>query len=381
MSKKGPKIGVIGLGHWFNRLAEGLSDSAITVSKAMGRKSFSERADQLRALGINESNYYIGNPNGSIPKEFFNGIDAVYISSPNSRHYIEAMETLESGKYAIVEKTLATNEEDFNSIMAMIERKGYSAKTYLHLHYIHKQLTMKMDGILTRLAGRYGKVQAVSAAFLEKYTEEDGHRKWIFSMREGGIFMDWIHPYEILFHGAKADSVKLSDANPLIINSKFGSEDPSGIDATVTVNGSLFEKDAIAAIRVGKGADTDLKRFRFYFKGGIFAEFNFLNSNAEFSSPGRGTWSVVANGSGRREVLESGEPSGPDTSQLFASDIIEFCSGGKRVGLSTDEIRRLYQPQWDFQKMIKRKKPSADPKIISEFITSAKAGKVDRYGV
>lgn len=350
-------MGVIGLGHWFQRLVVGLSGSEITITKALGRKSYSERKDQLDALGIKESNYYVSLPNGTIPGAFFEDIDVVYISDPNKFHYIQAMQALKNGKFAIIEKTLATNEDEFNKIIDFIVKNCYQQKVYLHLHYIHKQLTLKMDGILSRLVNKYGKVQKVSATFLESHNEEDMHRLWVLSMDEGGIFMDWIHPFEILFYGAMADSVKLSDANMLIINREYSDEDPSAVDALAKANGNYFEKDTEIAIRVGKGSKEDLKCVRFYFKDSIFAEFNYIHSYLEFGSQNRGTWRLVNNKGNKMEMLESDAPTGPNTSEIFAKEIVAFCDGEK-VGLTISEIRRLFKPQWDFQRLMEGRQPT-----------------------
>jgi hypothetical protein len=378
LASKRPKIGVIGLGHWFERLSEGLSGSAISVTKAMGRKSFEERAERLAALGVTKSNYYTGFPDGTIPEDFFHDVEAVYVSSPNSLHYRQTIQTLEKSKYAIVEKTLATNEHDFNEIINFIRKNDYERMLYLHLHYLHKQLTLNMSGILADAVKDYGKVKGVSATFLEGYKEADKRRQWIFSMEEGGIFMDWMHPYEVLFYGSKAESAKLLDASLFVMNKDYGEKYPSGVEALSEVNGEYFEKDASAEIRIGKGSTEDVKRARFYFDDNISAEFNFLNSEEEFGSDKRGSWRLVRKKEGKTEVLKSDEPKGPDTSEIFASEIIELCNG-KKVGLTVDEIKKLYGPQWDFQRLIGDKTPIADHEKVKEFIKKGSLNEVGGY--
>lgn len=364
LTDRTPSIGIIGLGHWFDRLSAGLSSSSIRISKAMGMKSFSERAGRLAELGIGEESYYRGDADGSIPQAFFEGIDAVYISSPNSLHYRQAMQALEHGKYAIVEKTLATNERDFDSMLDYMARNSLDRLMYLHLHYIHKQLTLAMDGILSRATREYGAATGVAATFLEEYRESDRHRKWLFSMGEGGIFMDWIHPYEVLFNGARADSAKLEGVRLYSLHSGYGTGDPSGAEATVRVSGRHFAKGATAMVRVGKGSGTQMKRVRFHFENGERLDFDFLNNEQEFNGARRGSWRL-ADGAGR--VLMSGEPSGPDSSELFARDIVELCNGRNR-GLTADEIRRLYAPQWDYQRLAKGRSVESDAASVRRFI-------------
>jgi hypothetical protein len=364
VENSGIKIGVIGLGHWFQRLVVGLSGSGITITKAAGRKSYNERKGQLGALGIEKPNYFVRLPDGTIPEPFFEDIAAVYISSPNRYHYLQLMQAIKHEKFTIVEKTLATNEDMFNRITDFIVRNGHQRRIYLHLHYMHKQLTLQMDAILSNLVNRYGKIQKVSATFLESHNEEDMHRLWVLSMDEGGIFMDWIHPFEILFYGAMADSVKLYDANTLIIDRGYSDVDPSVVDALAKVNGKYFEQDTDAAIRVGKGAKEDMKCIKFYFRGGLYAEFDYIHSFQEFSSQNRGTWRLVRMRDNIVELLESGAPTGPNTSEIFAKEIVAFCHG-EEVGLSIDEIKQLFQPQWDFQRLIKGKQPIFVPVLPS----------------
>ena len=378
MENKRPKLGVIGLGHWFVRLSEGISDSEILVSKAMGRKCFEERAEQLTMLGVTKDNYYIGSPDGTIPESFFNGLDAVYVSSPNSLHCRQTMQILEKGKYAIVEKTLATNEHDFNEIIRFIEENDYEKMVYLHLHYIHKQLTLSMSRILADLVKDYGRVKRVSATFLEGYDEVDKSRNWIFSREEGGVFMDWIHPYEILFQGSEVKSAKILDASFFIMNEDYDKENPSGVEVLSKINGEYFEKDASAAIRVGKGSTGDVKRVRFYFDDNLFAEFNFMNSEDEFGSDKRGNWKLLRKKQDNTKVLKFNEPRGPNSSEIFANEIIQLCNG-KNTGLVIDEIKRMFDPQWAFQKIMDEKTPIVDPEKIKEFIRNGSLNEVEGY--
>ncbi len=360
------RMGVIGLGHWFERLEQGLTNSAIVVSKAIGTKSFAERAEKLRGFGIDEGSYYRGGGDGSIPQGFFDGIDAVYISSPNSLHCTQTIQSLEKGKYVIVEKTLATNKQDFDSVMALLRVGGSSERVYLHLHYLHKQLTLTLDGLLARLEGSHGKVENVAATFIEAYNDSDKRRKWLFSKGEGGIFMDWIHPYEVLFHGAKASSVRLNDVRLFKLNSEYG-DDPSGVEASATVNGGRFAKNAKAAIRVGKGADSNMKRMRFYLEDTSYLDLDFINSEHEFNGAHRGVWRLM---DGDGIELESGMPKGHDTSQIFAEEIVKLCSG-VNSGLTASDIERLYALQWRFQEMLESKRVISDKGEIDKFIEAA----------
>lgn len=135
------------------------------------------------------------------------------------------------------------------------------------------------------------------------------------------------------------------------------------------MSGRHFGNGADAVIRVGKGAETCMKRARFYFEGGELLDFDFLNNEQEFSSQRRGSWRL-SNSKGK--TLDSGEPAGPNSSELFARDIVELCNGSN-LGLTVAEIKRMYQPQWDFQRIAKNKQVVSDAAGLSKFIEDALA--------
>lgn len=355
------------MGHWFERLYSGLSKSQVNISKAMGTKEFEYRAAQLSKMGITKDNYYVGTRDGAIPERFFDNIDAVYISSPNSLHFTQTMQSLRKGKYAIVEKALATNERDFRNVLRYIAKSGIEKRVYLHLHYMHKQLVLAMPGILAGLTKEYGRIRSASGTFFEKISESDKRRKWLFSMSEGGLFMDWIHPYEVLFYGALAKQVKLDKANLFIMDKDFGS-DASGIETVSSIKGKYFASGAMGSMRIAKGAKESIKSVVFGFDDGIRAEFIFLSSEEEFGTGKRGTFRLLQNKAGKEIGIRKYEASGPDTSEIFAKDIESLCCDGPNPGLSMDEIKKLYGPQWEFQRITNGVTPESGIEEVESFV-------------
>ena len=341
----------------------------VEIYKAMGRKGFSERADALAALGIDASRYYIGAPDGAVPKEFISGLDGVYISSPNSLHSRQAHDVLSSGTCAIVEKTLATNRQEFDSLLEFAEERNAGGMLYLHLHYLHKQLTLQMEGLLRSAVERYGRAKSVSATFLERYSEDERRRSWLFSMSEGGIFMDWIHPFEVLFYGAMAEEVRLADARSFILDARYSKHEPSGVEALAGIRGRYFAAGAKAVIRVGKGSEATVKRIRFYLDDGIAAEFDFRSSENEFGTEERGVFRIVDESNGASTLIGSFAPRGPDSSQIFASEIAALLRGDNR-GMSMAQIARLFEPQWEYQKMLGTNGVVSDSAAVSAFVAA-----------
>ncbi len=341
-------LGAVGFGHWFSRLYRGISKSnEIKLSKVAGVSSFEGKADRLRTMGLDRRHYYRMVPEEGIPEEFFEGLDIVHISDPNQFHAEQTIESLSKGKITITEKTLGVNKQEFVKVMDYIRENGYEKKAYLHLHYMHKLLTMELPGQLMKYAKEHGKVRSVSTVFFEKAGDEDSRRKsWLFSKESGGLFMDWIHPFEILYLGCAADRVDLNGVELYAINKEYDSVNPTGIRAEISLEGRFFSGDATAEMKVAKGVGYSRKTVRLLFESGATLNLNYADSESEFSSSERGTWALYDGG----KVVESGAPMGPDTSELLVNDMLDMCNG-RRAGLEMGMLEKIFEPQWQYQKI------------------------------
>ncbi len=374
------RLGVVGLGHWFEMIHRGLSkNNEVVLSKVVGTRKFSDKAEELRKLNISESNYFcIGEDPFIIPSGFFSSLDVMQISNPNKYHSSQTKQGLEEGLYVITEKTLATNKAEFDDLINFVKSGGYEEKVYLHLHYMHKLLTLNLPAMLEKIIPSHGKINSFSATFFEEANEADRMRSsWIFSPESGGIFMDWIHPYEILLFGAKAQKISLSKINTFIVNPEYDSKNPTGIESFVNVQGNNFTTNAKGVIRISKGLphEAGLKRFVFSFESGSKLYLNFVGSQIEFNSDSRGSWQLVNEDHDQCRILDSGIPRGPATSELLVDDIIKLCKGGGPF-IKIDDIIRIFEPQWDYQRMTKSQESIRDQNQIEMFMRNGLSGRM-----
>lgn len=375
------KLGVVGLGHWFEMIHHGLSkNNAIALKKVVGVRSFEQKERELSNLGITKNNYFaMGKDPFHIPDKFFSGLDVIQISNPNKYHSEQTKQALQKGKYVVTEKTFATNKKDFDKFIKFIKENNYENNVYLHLHYVHKLLTLNLSDILAKITPEHGKVKRFSGTFFEEANESDRKRSaWIFSLDSGGIFMDWVHPYEILFFGAKAQAVKLIDVNNFIVNKEYDSKNPTGVETFLTANGKNFCEDAKGAIRISKGLphETTLKQFIFTMESGAKLHLNFVGSQLEFNSENRGNWQLSIDNKDSCKVVDYGVPKGPVTSELLVGDIIKLCQG-KGPYIKLDDVTRIFEPQWQYQEMMKTKKNITSQKAIDNFMYDGFTGKVE----
>lgn len=358
-------LGAVGIGHWFERLYSGIKNSnRITVTKAAGTNPAESKLDRLKAIGLGAENYYQIRPGTPIPKEFFKDLNIVHISDPNEFHAEQTLQSLGEGKIVVTEKTWGVNKLGFYSVMDHIKENGLEKKAYLHLHYIHKTLTIQLEELLQKYTAQYGKVKAVSATFFERIRPDDARRKeWLFSTANGGLFMDWIHPFEVLYFGAKATGMRLKDIEPYVVNKDYDKLNPTGIHAEVDVFGKFFSDSATAFVRMAKGTKESKKSMRFLFESGSYLDLNYIDSEIEFESSKRGTWEFFDGGI----VIEKGAPSGPTTSEMLVSDMINMCEGEQK-GISLDDAAAIFEPQWKYQELIATKKLRASDKEAERFI-------------
>jgi predicted dehydrogenase len=240
------KLGAIGFGHWFERLYAGMINSnQITLAKVIGVSPIEGKIDRLKKAGLDPDNYYIMEPDGPIPEEFFDDLDIVHVSNPNKFHAQQTLESFQHNKITITEKTWGSTKEEFYTVVDYVKKNGLENKSYLHLHYIHKLLTLELPSLLKRFTAEHGKISAIALTFFEEARDEDERRaRWLFSMENGGLFMDWIHPFEIIYTGCLANSAKLRYVDLYTTKKEYGEDFPTGIRAKLSMEGGYFSSTA-----------------------------------------------------------------------------------------------------------------------------------------
>ncbi len=362
-------LGTVGSGHWVKRLHEILKQhQEIKIVKAVGTRAFNDKKGELERYGISEDRYYRINTGDPLPDTFFKDLDIVHIASPNQFHMSQTMQSLEMDKVTITEKAFATSKEDFDKVVDFVKENGYGNKVTLRLHYLSKTLTNELAGRLPQLIEDHGKIKNVNATFLEKTSEEDARRSWLFKPENGGIFMDWIHPLSIIIHIMKPENIHIEDVKTYIVRPEFDPVNPTAVDTTYRLNGDNFSDSSMTRIRIGKGLDIGLskKQMEIVFEDGASLHLQYLNTEEEFSTGKMGVMEIEKNG----KIIESVEPVGPLSYEVLIKEVLGMLEGGKPY-LTIDDATKIYDPVWKFQEISKQLKPIQDTKAIQNFVASA----------
>lgn len=367
------RLGVIGIGHWFKRLHTGVQRvGGIEVAKGLGTRPYEKKAALMKELGITKEMYYTTDPKtGSIPEQFFEGIDVVQIADPNRFHLRQTVDSLERGKKAVVEKSFAVNKEEFDEFVGYINANGKKNDVYLHLHYMHKMPTQELvaqrDGMLVR----FGKVKEVNATFFEPANDDDKNRTWLFSPENGGLFMDWIHPMEVVFHAFDCMFGNMDDVKTYAVNPAYDRKNPTGVHTSVGLYGKDFIEGAKLNMWIAKGVDqkSSRKSMRFVFESGNYLMLDYVGSEHEFTSARRGGVEL-GRMDGQAYVPETTKMLvGETSSDIYIREIVNLCEG-RNPGFTIGQITELFKPQWDYQSKASDLVPRSNKDEVKKFISA-----------
>ncbi len=361
-----------GLGHWVRRLQATLEErgNQIKLYKAAGTRSYEARKDELERYGIPRERYFSINPSSPLPEGFFEGVDIVYIASPNSFHKSQTEQSILRDKVTVTEKALAVKRKDFDEMVSLIRKKAKNRFT-LGLHYLTKALTVEFGKRLPSLVQSYGKVKSISATFFEETREEDARREWLFKPENGGIAMDWIHPISIISHTMKSSSMRLTQLDGYILQPLYDNVYPTGFSARYDVKGEYFSSSCEAIIRVGKGLDIAHKVMRVEFEEAA-VDLIYISTDEEFTTGQRGEVKIAKKGGQEVEVLR---PKGPLSYEPMLEDMLRMING-KEPSLTIDDIVKIYEPEWQLQERIFSEEPVRDKNRIEIFIKEGLSHKV-----
>ena len=353
------KIGAIGLGHWFFRLHDEIKrNGKIELAKAAATSDYETKKILLDELGITKEQYYVIKPGEPIPEEFMKDLDVVYISTPNEFHAAATKQALEAGKCVITEKTYGIIKQEFMDVVDYIKANKKENSSYLHLHYLHKPMVMQLPEIMSKISKEHGKVEKFAAVFWEEANDIDRKRAaWLLNEKNGGIFMDWVHPFEVLFKGAEAKSVSLTEVQLNEFNSSYSTEYPTGVDAKAIIDGNYFVDKCEATIRVGKGLPKGYGRkiVQMRFASGAILHLSFVSYENELDNFQTGYWELTEkDATSTSKALGFGRPESGER-DLFTKSIQKMCNG-EGPDLSLDDAVRIFEPQWDYQELAKGKK-------------------------
>lgn len=155
------------------------------------------------------------------------GIDVVYIASPNSLHFSQGVKALKSGKHVIMEKPFASNIKELQELYALADSKGlFILEAYRH---IREPNFKKLQGLLNDAksrADKFGPVYGASlsmAVYSSRYAQVlQGEEPNVFSPKfSGGCLWD-MGCYVVMFAVALFGKPSGQTYYPIIL--------PTGVD-------------------------------------------------------------------------------------------------------------------------------------------------------
>lgn len=364
------KIGIVGAGHWSERLQMGIGEhTPFDICAAVDIASYREKEEVLTSLGVPENSFYQISPEEDIPAAFFDEVDVVQIASPVKYHKEQTLQSLAAGKLTITEKSYGSTREEFMEVVRFIDDNNLWGKTFLHLHYLRKMLTMNMPGVVSNGIRRHGSIQQIEATFFEEERDEDAGRTWLFHPDNGGIFLDWVHPVEVLVKGCAAEFTRLIEGEGYVTNAEYTAEHPTAAYAKFGVAGSLFTNDATATIRVGKGVlpEQRQKTIRIIFEDEAHIDFSYADTKTELSSDHRGEWEWREPIGNTYRVHQSGLPRGPIPYEFLLRDIITAIEH-EETPLNRSEMLRIFEPVWLFNEQTGGDPPVKEADAVRAFI-------------
>jgi predicted dehydrogenase len=134
-------------------------------------------------------------------------VEAVYIASPVSVHYKQALAAVNAGKHILIEKPVAMKIEEGEALVKLCAEKKlqFSAGFMMRFHPCHQ----KLREIIAR--GGLGKIVSLRAQLTCWYPEIPGAWRQESALSGGGALMDMgIHCIDLLQHIAGSRAVSVS---------------------------------------------------------------------------------------------------------------------------------------------------------------------------
>lgn len=157
------RFGIVGtnfISEWFVRACgrtNGIAQAAAVLSRRRETGEAFAREHGIEAVFTDLS-------------ELCEAVDAVYIASPNAAHHAQALQAIEAGRHVLVEKVMATSEDETRDILDAASARGVVAmEATRHLHTPEYQL-------LRETLPRLGTIRQVSFAKCQYSSRYDRFR-------------------------------------------------------------------------------------------------------------------------------------------------------------------------------------------------------------
>jgi len=198
------KCGVIGtgiMGKAGARILELAEDVKVTALADLSEKTLGEAAAEMGVTSI-YTNY-----REMLDKE---GLDAVYVATPDQYHRDPVIDSLEAGCHVIVEKPMTTKQEEAEEILKTVEATGRKFQINFNHRWLsvyHKIKSMIDDGDLGEPIIGYARKNnpiLVPTSMLASWAK-DSSPAWFMSSHDIDLMVWWFdaNPVEVYSRGIK----------------------------------------------------------------------------------------------------------------------------------------------------------------------------------
>jgi predicted dehydrogenase len=117
-------------------------------------------------------------------------IDVIYIATPHSEHFREAMAALEAGKHVLVEKPMTTNAADTRALCELAASRGLFAMEAMWTAFNPAIIELRQRVA----AGQIGDVNLVQANFCMSFPYQPTARLWDPNLAGGSTLDQGVYP-------------------------------------------------------------------------------------------------------------------------------------------------------------------------------------------
>ena len=196
-----------------------ITDSWISAAKASGKWKlhaiYSRKQEQAEAFG---SKHNCPNLYTSLEElAADNGMQAVYVASPNNLHYEQAKHMLVAKKHVIIEKPATTTAAELDDLFRIAKEQGvFLIEAYRHIQEANFKLLQRVINQEKRLGPIYG-ASFQYASYSSRYTNVlNGETPNVFSLdHSGGSLVD-VGVYPVTFAVALFGAPKKQTYAPFI---------------------------------------------------------------------------------------------------------------------------------------------------------------------
>ena len=337
MNKKTFNVGIIGVGDCAKRFApQATMHPGLRIVTAADIAPEEEKRPLLENIVKHPVNYFRLTPDMHLPPSFFEGLNAVYISSPNDSHLYQTIESMQQGKLTVTEKPLVRNAGELLALEA-VARQGLPGYLFAQDHYAFKPATIYAKEKVPELAKQYGQITGIDVAFLEKGNLTGLPReKWLISpMAGGGVMIDTgVHMATVLNQVAGARFTECNRAEAFDFYPQYNFQCETGTYAEFTAEGQHIAAaqpgKPNVVMRIAKGVDQQQKKITFTFeKGGAKLMIDYDANVARITTSAGETEEKIT---------------GPHEYSLVADEMYTILRDGRVPNLTHDSAKRALHP-------------------------------------